>query len=487
MKLSMWMIANRLSSLDMDLDIKEDAPVILKSARRVYATNCVHVYEEGDSVVCNGEGNIIRIQNMDVVQGFEIIQSVFDYFADWDDEIIHRIREKDYQKVIDLCWQVFQNPIILQDGNSRVLGLTRQYPPDALDDEWAYLSTYGFSSLSAMQQMKYDYGNIEFWRHSAQPFEFSSGRLLNLGGLSYCLYCNDAVCGRITVLEHERKLNTGDLQLLDLMAAMLEPSLGQIYYENVLNNTNVFYNILFKRPYDKAQLDSQLEYQQWNSGDTFYLTLVEVLDLPGHKLQEQNVEMLMQIILQQASDCIIVKKMPCILLLSTRNLGTDAGMRSFFDSLGARNPIRVGFSLPCRGIENASYLYDQAAYALSSGKFIAPEEKYFDFFDYAINYIIDSDSLANSVRACMPTLIKLWEMQQLNGDELFHTLKVFLDNERSVSRTSIALYTHRNTVLYRIRKIQEILKRDLDDAYTRQYCQLSIRILELYRQKNNRL
>lgn len=87
----------------------------------------------------------------------------------------------------------------------------------------------------------------------------------------------------------------------------------------------------------------------------------------------------------------------------------------------------------------------------------------------------------------MPTVVKLWEMQQVNGDELFHTLKVFLDNERSVSRTSEALFTHRNTVLYRIRKIREILNRDLDDAYIREYCRLSIRILELYRHKSNRL
>ena len=39
MKLSMWMIANRLQSLDMKLDIRGNAPVILNSARRVYATN----------------------------------------------------------------------------------------------------------------------------------------------------------------------------------------------------------------------------------------------------------------------------------------------------------------------------------------------------------------------------------------------------------------------------------------------------------------
>lgn len=120
----------------MELDIKNDAPVILKSARRVYATNCVHVYQENNDVVCNGEGNTIRFQNMDLTQGFEIIASVFDYFQDWMDDMIRLTRERDYQGVIDLAWQVFQNPIVMLDGNNRVLGISRQYPPDSVDDEW---------------------------------------------------------------------------------------------------------------------------------------------------------------------------------------------------------------------------------------------------------------------------------------------------------------------------------------------------------------
>ena len=59
MKLSMWMIANRLSSFDLEVHIDDKAPAVLNSARLAYATNCVHVYEEKNYVVCNGEGNII--------------------------------------------------------------------------------------------------------------------------------------------------------------------------------------------------------------------------------------------------------------------------------------------------------------------------------------------------------------------------------------------------------------------------------------------
>ena len=71
MKLSMWMIANQMTELDVKLEISEDAPAVLNSARLAYATNCVHVYQENDYVVCDGEGDRIYIYDMDVTRAFE--------------------------------------------------------------------------------------------------------------------------------------------------------------------------------------------------------------------------------------------------------------------------------------------------------------------------------------------------------------------------------------------------------------------------------
>lgn len=483
MKLSMWMIANRLHSLDMKLNIRDDAPVILNSARRVYATNCVHVYAEDDDVICNGEGDSIRFEHTDLTLGFEIVASVFDYFQDWMDRLIRLSREHDYQGVVDLAYEVFKNPIVLLDGNNRVLGITREYGPDALDEEWAYLSNYGYSSLNAVQQMRYDYNNFDYWYHGSKSFTFSGSNLLNYDGLTYCMYCNDSICGRINVLSKDRTLNTGDSQLLDQIAMILEPVLGQTYYESVMNHTNVFHNIIFGLPYDKRELDKQLVYQQWDADSKYYLTVIEVLDVANHPATDANVEQLLQVLARQATNCVVLKKDACILLLGTSNLVLDVSMTPVFNTLTARNPIRIAFSLPVQGIENSGTLYEQCTYALRQGKKQHLEGKYYDFFDYAMDYILESGSLLSSVRACMPAVLDLWNKHQKNGDELFHTLKCYLENERSISKTSEALFTHRNTVLYRIRKIQTILEHDLNDAYTREYCFLSIKVIELYNRK----
>ncbi len=487
MRLSMWMIANRLSSLDLKLNIRDTAPAVLKSARRVYATNCVHVYSEGDDVICNGEGDTIRISNMDLLTGFEIVQSVFDYFQDWMDEMLRMLRERNYQGMVDLAWQVCRNPLILMDGNNKVIGITRQYPSNSLDGEWSYLCNYGYTSLNAVLQMRDSNADLEMLQHGVRSFRFPRAGMLEYGGCTYCMICNDITCGRLTLLSKDRELNPGDFQIIELLAGLLEPSLGQIYYENVINNTNVFFNLLMGKSYDKEMLDTQLSYQQWGMNDTYYLALIEVEDMADKKSMDRNVDMLVSTLLYHSHNYLPIKKAPYILLLSNRTMNAEGEMLTFLTTLETHNPIKISFSLPCHGVENIGYLYHQALYALENGKRYDPDRRLYDFFDYALDFMIESGSLEESVRACMPTVVKLWGMQQDQGDDLLLTLKTYLDHERSVTKTSEALFTHRNTVLYRIKKIQEILRRDLNDYYIRDYCRMSIRVLEYHALKSKEL
>lgn len=479
MKLSMWMIANRLSSLEIETEIEEDAPVILNSARRAYATNCVHVYQEKGAVVCNGEGNIIRIRNMEVTQAFEIIQGVFDFYEDWLERVVLLVRQKNYQEVVNQAWMAFHNPMILFDGNNKVLGISEQYDSDALDTEWNYLCKYGYSSLNAIQHMRYNYGNLNFDRPGFQPFQFSGSALLAYSGVSYCMFCNEVSCGRINLLEIDRKLNAGDYQLLDKLGSILEPSLGQLYYEAFLRNSNVFFSILFGKAYDEDKLHLQLNYQQWSLDDTYQLALVQIIaDNKGRDFNNQ-INVLLHTILQQQPNCVALRKSPFILILSNKIISEDPSMMHFLKMMSETNPLQIGFSLPCHGLLQTSYLFEQGKTALACGIRRKSEGKFHYFFDNAIDYIIETAPLANCVHACHPAVYDLWNLKMQNGDEMFDTLKGYLDNERSVTKTAAELFIHRNTIIYRIKKIQEFLRDDLNEPYIRHYIRLSIRVLEL--------
>lgn len=62
------------------------------------------------------------------------------------------------------------------------------------------------------------------------------------------------------------------------------------------------------------------------------------------------------------------------------------------------------------------------------------------------------------------------------GDDLIQTLETYFENKSNLSQTAEALFIHRNTLLYRMERIQEILNLDLDRPTTRLAVQLALYI-----------
>jgi PucR family transcriptional regulator, purine catabolism regulatory protein len=64
----------------------------------------------------------------------------------------------------------------------------------------------------------------------------------------------------------------------------------------------------------------------------------------------------------------------------------------------------------------------------------------------------------------------------LHRGELVHTVEVFLNCNGNHVRAAQELHLHRNTLLYRLERAREILRRDLEDAETRLALQVALRI-----------
>ena len=61
------------------------------------------------------------------------------------------------------------------------------------------------------------------------------------------------------------------------------------------------------------------------------------------------------------------------------------------------------------------------------------------------------------------------EIPEELDDETLNTINMFLENNLNVSETARQLYVHRNTLLYRLEKLQKVTNLDIrifDDALT---------------------
>ncbi|MCC6093935.1 MAG: helix-turn-helix domain-containing protein [Eubacterium sp.] len=496
MKLSMWMIANRLAPLmDIRASIHEDAKPILNSARLAYATNCVHVFAEKDYVVYEGEGgDRIKIYNLSVLEAFEILQGVFDYYQDWELRMEEDVRKGDFKDIIEQTEFIFRNPLLITDSNTKVLAMSRVDDLETMDSEWQYIARYGYSSLNSIYQIEYDElepGNKEgcarfHWKQNvenANPFH----------GISKTLYFGGVECGRVSVVERNRKTNAGDVQLLQRLGQILQPYVG-IQARRQEKPENPMYDYLFEQSWNQEALDRQLSRFGWTEDENFQIVLLDPVGMENGMDHAKAQNVIANAIMHNFPACLVLQKGPDVVILTNRNLYRDRVFQTFLVSFTEQNSIYSSFSLQVRGLENLRSLYKQASYAMQEGrrdKRLAEEDDLFRhllrFTSYASRYIIEMPDWKDKICACHPAVVHFWELKVRKGkSEPFDTLKTFLESERSIQRTATEMYAHRNTITYRLGKIQSTLKEDLDDPAIRQYLLLSMMILEMQQEKNER-
>lgn len=80
---------------------------------------------------------------------------------------------------------------------------------------------------------------------------------------------------------------------------------------------------------------------------------------------------------------------------------------------------------------------------------------------FRIFYETQDKSILESI--AKSTLSSIIAYDSIHNSEYFETLKVYLNHGSSILETALIMNTHRNTINYRMRKIREILGKDLDD------------------------
>ena len=91
----------------------------------------------------------------------------------------------------------------------------------------------------------------------------------------------------------------------------------------------------------------------------------------------------------------------------------------------------------------------------------------------AIHGIEDHDILY----LCHPAVLTLTRYDRAYNNNLRDTLFTYLMNDRSISETSRKMFQHRNTTIYKINQIQELVNDDLENPYTRHQLILSCMII----------
>ncbi|MGM9926458.1 MAG: PucR family transcriptional regulator [Bacillus sp. (in: firmicutes)] len=212
----------------------------------------------------------------------------------------------------------------------------------------------------------------------------------------------------------------------------------------------------------------------------------------SYKQQQQKTDLLFECIEEELLDAKVAihyftKGEKCILLLEREEFSADSA--KFFGlvlqeiqkkmAFYFQMTISFGVSSPCQDLLYVPTAYKEATAALKDGRQLKKtsfihEYRMKDIFE--LLRAVPQEDLKNFYRHTLRGFECLGEEEK---QTLLQTLSVYLETQCQISETAKRLYVHRNTVVYRLEKCEDLIGEPIKDSETALRIRLALKIKSL--------
>ena len=210
---------------------------------------------------------------------------------------------------------------------------------------------------------------------------------------------------------------------------------------------------------------------------------VVCLHAPGEGLRQDQVELIagqLRPMLHHALYTRFHRNLVILVSRDTEEALVDQSER-LLREVSTLNGLTVGISNCFTDIVDSRRAYDQARAAIRMGvltRKVMDEGGIYKYCDYASMHLLEvANRHANLLGFCHPALLRLSAHDERHGGELMDTLYCYLQVSGTTKRAADLLCLHKNTLLYRMNRIREILGCDLTSGEDQFVLQSSFRVL----------
>lgn len=484
MKLSLWTILKHLEQANLS-----PVPLITDGTPRIegcrlrpigHSTNTIADIlpaseVETDStfrtVLVSGEDRIF-FPNADIPRVHDEVSGILDYYNDWEKRLLVCLSHNgSLQELLDIAHDLFRRPMFIKGDSSWVFAITRGYD-ESVHPGWAE-----FEESLATQK-----ANFEAVRAVSLDPEFrtvfsrrypSLIKSPNYGGM--VLHANiwleeHRVC-EIVALENGIPFRRSDSHLMHVFSRMVET--------HVLNNRSryfatsalsaFFIELLEGGKFSAADLMSLNQTAVWQAHDELAVMCAEAT--PGGETP------ILGVLRDKFNDslrhsCVFLFRNRVICVLNLTKLGGYSAVIRQITKIISSEPFTWGISYEFVGAERVPEFYQQALLACSlafkSGK------SSMDMYQAAHMRISERLRSISDLQALVhPDLRRLERVDMGGSTHYLETLYAFLICGGNYTDTAAYLGLHRNSLIYRMTKIQDIISSNLSDTQNKRLLLIS--------------
>lgn len=457
-------------------NLEHNVLYLLKPTEDRFPTNR---YSYISTVPLSGQANHFCCPDHPDEEILDLVLDLFFRFQFWRQSLDQlTYRQGSLQELCELGEQLLDNPVCIHD-DWFIMSAHSQGVQQIMAPEYVSSSTKGFIPRAILEDFQHDSEYLETYSYrSAQIWQ-------NPGSGQKSLYVNlwdGAVYrGRLLVLQQNRPFRQSDFVLAEVLTQRAMFLLNQKQpgdHDQVRSMDDIIFDLLLHRTMDPSELNLLLNMLNWNKSDRFLCVRLkpQQADTPAlmdHALHSDLFQTF------SGSYILFTGREQCLVLNLTHQSVTTPQIRHLLAPLCRDYCLYAGISSPVNDLRELHVAYHQAEIALNQAFRLRSEKWIIPFQDCVLDYLaMHLEAPLQPVHLVSPELLQLKEYDQANGTQFFETLKAYLLMERDIPKTAQALIIHRTTLLYRLKKIQQLINFNLEDADHRLYLILSLWLLD---------
>ena len=459
--------------------------------------------EEGAGAL---EGVIIIDENKSAAWLFNIVQRRFLEISDWVKKMQAALVETcDYQRLLDLCEQILNNPVLVFDSAYTLLAHTKNIiGNDPITNEVIEKGYHSDETLKIFRDRK----RFEFYEQEQGVVVSAPGAISQYGIVTkWCRYGGELLL-QVVMECSQTPSSPAAVDLFEIFMEYVQLCFDRQQRDNP---SHVYSSLLSEMLYSGLDNPFTIGERAKTSDIPFsgqfdaYRIVFEDNStvLVGRFVQE------LEAFLQKSK---IVAQKYEIVVLNVYN--TSDYQKQSMLNLQKIAPMLEKYGAMCGVSETFATLpefrnaYIQATRAQTLGLQLLTLGNYWNFdkeifeatkiksdrkvFFYSDVYVHLALHMAQSGQSsafgnteCSRALVKLSEYDRDNNTRLVQVLYSYLISERRATAAGRILKTHRNNVLYHVSRIEEITRIDLNNYWTRLKLLLAFHLAEI--QESNRL
>lgn len=387
-------------------------------------------------------------------------------------------KAKGLDSLVAVGYELLANPIVVADKAWRAISIASdaKISDDPSFNEFLTRGVLSFDTVSANLKAKL----VDRIEQSAAPF------VIMEPGMKYERLVGKVVIGSrsvaiISVIAANRPFDSGDADTVSMLCNAVSAEMQKnkfLHYTRGLLYEEFIAELIEGRLTSAAIINERARSLGLNTKKYIYILTV---DIKGFDLEQFSLPYMRDYLekMMAGSHALIYSDYITILTSYQRERDLFASDAPKLEAFLAQYNIKCGLSRPFGSLELIRPHYLQSLEALSLGERMDGGPKIYAYADYAVYYIARVCARADDIEAfCDPRLRLLMEYDREHKTSFTDSLHTYLKCSRNITKTANALHLHRNSMIYHLKRIEEILNIDISDSATLLSIELTFRFLE---------